>query len=96
MGNDFDYVTYLPGSYTTIEAIAVNEQGAASIVGQVYMYNNEVFPTTPGAFDDTYGGNNYGPNVGNGDAYIVRFNPDGSGVEYVSFLGTDHHDRGND
>ncbi len=72
------YATFLGGSdLDSGSAIAVDGAGSAYVTGYTHSIG---FPTTPGAFDPSF---NYGYN----DAFVVKLNPTGSGLEYGTFLG---------
>ncbi len=62
--------------------IAVDNAGSAYVTGLTVSSN---FPTTTGAFDTTRAG---------GDAFVSKFSPDGSSLEYSTFLGGSGADRG--
>ena len=64
-------------------AIAVDSQGNAYVTGWTVASN---FPTTPGAFDTDFNGV--------GDAFVTKFNPNGSALVYSTFLGGTGNDRG--
>jgi hypothetical protein len=80
------YCTYLGGSSTSGAlggdlgtGVAVDGSGNAYVTGQTVSSN---FPTTPGAFQTTYGGN--------GDAFVAKINPSLSGAAslvYSTYLG---------
>jgi hypothetical protein len=71
------YATYLGGSASDMGlGIAVDKNGAAYITGRT---NSQDFPTTSGsAQPSTRGG---------GEAFIAKLTPDGSRLEYSTFLG---------
>ncbi|MBI3474861.1 MAG: SBBP repeat-containing protein [Acidobacteria bacterium] len=72
------YSTYLGGSGTGGDigvAIAVDSAGNAYVTGQT---NSTDFPTA-NAIQPT--------NAGNGDAFVTKFNADGSALVYSTFLG---------
>ncbi len=82
------YSTYLGGSGDDFRfggGIAVDTSGNAYVTGST---NSSDFPTTPGAFQPTYGGR-----VSN--AFVTKLNPAGTGLAYSSFLGGEE-DRGFD
>jgi hypothetical protein len=76
-GSALVYSTYLGGSaYDYGTGIAVDADGNAHIIGNASSDN---FPTTPGAFQPTYGGG--------GDAFVSKLNPAGSALVYSTYLG---------
>ncbi|MEW5957005.1 MAG: SBBP repeat-containing protein [Chloroflexota bacterium] len=83
--SDLRFSTFLGGSGNMDSArdLAVNAAGQAFVVGEAYAG----FPTTPGSFDTSIDGVE-------GDAYVVKLNPDGSGLEYATFLGGSDFDIG--
>src|SRR3989449_4869999 len=83
------YSTYLGGS--TIDqgfGIAVDSAGNAYVAGDTISTN---FPTTPGAFQTTFGG----PFCCMGDAFVTKLNALGSGLVYSTYLGGGGNDQGN-
>jgi Beta-propeller repeat len=77
-GSALDYSTYL-GTGGGI-GIAVNALGNAYVAGDAL---EATFPTTPGAFQTTFGG----PGGNAGDAFITELNGSGSALVYSTFLG---------
>jgi hypothetical protein len=79
-GTALVYSTYLgAGNTGASTGIAVDSVDNAYVTGYTQSAN---FPTTPGAFQTTYGG------TGNtGDAFVAKINPAGSALVYSSFLG---------
>ena len=62
--------------------IAVDSAGAAYVTGFTFSTD---FPTTAGAFD---------PSANDGDAFITKLNPAGSGLAYSTYLGGSSIDNG--
>jgi uncharacterized repeat protein (TIGR03803 family) len=65
-------------------AVALNGFGNAYVTGGTYNPN---FPTTPNAWEITFGG-------GNGDAFVSKLNAVGSGLLYSTYLGGRNGDGG--
>jgi len=84
-GSDLIYSTFLGGNYDYDDGrgIALDDAGQAYITGYTYSLD---FPTTPGCFDDTYGGDS--------DGFVTCLNSDGSDLVYSSFLGGAYDDAG--
>ena len=61
--------------------IQVDSTGAAYVAGQV---GSQDFPTTPGAFQTTFGGVNDSVHY---NAFVTKLTPDGSGLIYSTYLG---------
>ncbi len=89
-GSDLVYSTFLGGNgYDEVGGIAVDEAGHAYVAGDTTSTN---FPTTPGAFQPTY---HSGSSVTReGDVFVLKFNPAGSGLIYGTYLGGTDHDLG--
>ncbi len=68
--------------------IQVDSTGAAYVAGQV---GSQDFPTTPGAFQTTFGGVNDSVHY---NAFVTKLTPDGSGLIYSTYLGGDTEDFG--
>jgi hypothetical protein len=81
-GSSLVYSTYLVG-YANGNGIAVDSVGNAYIAGDA----GTGFPTTPGAFQVSYGG---GPQ----DAFVSKLNPAGSILVYSTYLGGSDWDFG--
>ena len=72
------YSTYLGGAGSdSARAIALDADGGAYVGGTT---DSTDFPTTPGAFDTTYGGGDY-------DAFATRLDAQGAALPYSTFLG---------
>jgi hypothetical protein len=76
-GTGLLYSTYLGGSGDESgQGIAVDLGGQAYVTGVTSSTN---FPTTPGSFQTSY--------HGNGDAFVTKLNPLGTGLAYSTYLG---------
>jgi hypothetical protein len=77
-GNGLIYSTFLGGSGDDYGAgIAVDAAGEAHIAG----YTDSIdFPTTTGAFQQSYGGGSY-------DGFLAKLNAAGSALVYATYLG---------
>jgi hypothetical protein len=83
-GSSLAYSTFLGGSATEEgSGIAVDSLGAAYVTG---ITPSTDFPTTAGAFDTSYNGN--------GDAFVTKLDPLGSGLAYSTYLGGSQADQG--
>jgi Beta-propeller repeat len=83
-GSALVYSTFLGGVFQDEPTgIAVDASGHVYVVGSTA---SEDFPTTDGAFDSTLGGDF--------DAFVVKLSPDGSALEYSTFLGGSAADFG--
>jgi len=85
-GTTLIYSTLLGGGREAGEAIAVDAEGNAYVTGYTYSAS---FPTTPGAFQPTFGDaldppNRFGPDP---DAFVTKLNPTGSALVYSTYLG---------
>ena len=76
------YSTYLGGSGVADAgaAIAVDTRGNAYIAGHT---NSSDFPTTAGAYDQTYNG----VSVSDDDVFVAKLNAAGSALVYSTFIG---------
>jgi len=82
-GSGLLYATFLGGS--GVEAgrgIAVDAAGYAYVTG---LTNSIDFPTTVGAYDRTYNGDEY-------DVYVVRLSPTGMSLAYSTYVGGNDYD----
>ena len=76
------YSTYLGGIADEFaDAVAVDASGNAYVAG---LTDSSDFPTTPGAFQTTPGGN--------GDAFVSKLNAAGSALLYSTYLGGSNFD----
>ncbi len=94
-GAHLDYSTYLGGSNTEyLGRIAVDTAGNVTLAGTT---NSRYYPTTPDAYQPTFGGGVVGT-AGFGqraayDAFVTRLTPDGSSLVYSTFLGGANDDQ---
>ena len=83
-GSALDYATFLGGSdLDGGYALALDAANSATVTGETWSSD---FPTTPGAFDSSYNGE---------DAFVVRLNAVGSVLDYATFLGGSGEEGGN-
>lgn len=79
-GSELIYSTYLGGRWSDAmngyASIAVDDSGNAYVAAGT---TSNDFPTTPGAFDPTYNGEE--------DAFVTKLNASGSGLIYSTFVG---------
>ncbi len=76
-GTDLLYSTFIGEADDTIGShLEIDGEGYAYVSGKTYNTN---FPTTIGAFDQSYNGG--------GDGYLCKINLDGSDLVYATFLG---------
>ena len=81
-GASLVYSTYLGGSNTDDGlAVAVDPAGAAYVTGVTFSAN---FPTTPGAFDASFGAFE--------EAFVTKLAASGAGLAYSSYLGGSDED----
>jgi len=84
-GSRLVYSTFLGGGNTDAGlGIAVDEEGTAYVTGNTASV---AFPTTPGAFDQTFNGFAR-------DAFVTKLNRSGSRLVYSTFLGGSNTDEG--
>ena len=87
-GRDAIYSTILGPGFASVTAgggIAVDSTGNAYVTGNA----NNNFPTTAGAFQQSYGG-------GSGDGFVAKLNPQGSAFVYATYLGGTSTEYSND
>ncbi len=88
-GSGLVYATFVGGLLHEYGyAIAVNDAGNAFLAGGTSSSN---FPTTPGAFDSTFGGGTCGTPPYTDDCYdafVTRLSADGSTLVYSTYLGS--------
>jgi hypothetical protein len=88
------YSTFLGGSAGDKgffgPGIAVDRHGNAYVTGAT---ESPDFPTRPGSYDTTYGGNDP---FGEGDAFVVKLDPSGSEALYSTYIGGSEGDGGID
>jgi hypothetical protein len=82
-GSGLIYSTFLKTGAQSWSALEVDSQGNAYLAGTSWGGT----PTTPGAYDRTFftSGSGGMPD----DAFLTKFNPTGSVLEYSTYLGTD-------
>jgi hypothetical protein len=77
-GSALVYVVYVGGNLSdNVTSMAVDALGRATVAGFTYSNN---FPATAGALQRNLGGRSY-------DGYCFRLAPDGSALEYSTYLG---------
>lgn len=82
-GTGMTYSTLIGGTANDIvEDIAVDINGSAYITGSTVSLN---YPTSTKAFQDNQAGND-ATNL-YGDAFVTKFNPTGTAIEYSTYLG---------
>jgi len=99
-GDALVYSTYLGGDdWDLLSGMATAPDGTVSIVGSTRSAD---FPTSPGAFEETFvGGLNACGDPFEGmhncdDFYVTRILPDGSGLVFSTFVGGTDDDFGSD
>lgn len=94
-GSALIYATYLGGANQNIGmSIAVDGDGNAYVTGLA----GAGFPTTPGAYQTAFGGDNTpgsaAPDPAFGDAYMSELSPTGAALLYSTYLGGASWDEG--
>jgi len=83
-GSALQWCTYLGGSDNDhVAELQVTAGGEAVVSGWT---TSSDFPTTDGCYDDSYGGNGSGRNLG-GDVYVTRLSSDGAALVGSTLLG---------
>jgi hypothetical protein len=84
-GSALVYSTYLGSTGDSAgTGIALDGRGHAYVTG---FTDSPTFPTTPGAFQTTYGGGHF-------DAFVTKLNARGSALVYSTYLGGSGEDEG--
>ena len=79
-GSALDYSTYIGGTASDSGlAIAIDGTGRAYVTGST---GSTDFPTTPGAYDTSYNAA-----AGAANAFVTKLSPDGSALDYSTYLG---------
>jgi hypothetical protein len=83
------YSTYLGGSGgDKVNSIAVDPEGEVVVAG---LTDSADFPTTPGSFQPAYIGGGGGALFG--DAFVTKFNAQGTGLVFSTYLGGGNSDE---
>ncbi len=92
-GSSLVYSTYVSGGYNYDTSTGAFDQGyaiAVDVHGNAYIAgntNSKRFPTTPGAYQENFGGAS--------DAFVVKLNSGGSERVYATYIGGDSSEDGN-
>ncbi len=90
-GSALLYSTFVGGNGRDLpQAIAIDSTGSAYITGQTNG-GSIAFPTTVGAFDRTYNGG-FDNFFTEGDVFVSKLNPTGTGLVYSTFIGGNNAD----
>ncbi len=89
-GSSLAYSTYLAGALDFGTGIAVDASGNAYVTG---LTNGIDFPSTPGAFQTTWGGTT-NPSYNPGDVFVSKLDAIGSTLVYSTYLGGSGDDWG--
>jgi hypothetical protein len=88
-GTGLDYCGYIGGSGGEVAAdVAVDETGAAYVVGSTGSSESQGFPVVGGP-DLTYNGADH-------DAFVAKVEPDGTGLCYCGYIGGEASETGYD
>ena len=90
-GKSLLYSTFLGGAWGDgSNAVAVDADGSATVAGHSFAspFDPLVFPTTPGAYDETIDGRH--------DVFVARLSADGTSLLYSTFLGGAQTDLASD
>lgn len=97
-GSSLVYSTYLGGhGFNSGTGLVIDESGAAYVTG---LTGAPDFPTTPDAFDTNFHGKaNFAPppfsnRPDDYDAFVTKLSPDGSRLDYSTYLGGNRLDAG--
>ncbi len=83
--------TFMGGAaYERAQGCAVDGKGFIYIVGNT---DSSDLPTTPGAFQRTYAGDDPSTAASGGDGYVAKFTPEGSALVWCTYLGGKDADR---
>ena len=88
-GSDFVYSTRIGGGeIAESNAIAVDKDGSAYITGRIYGWSYNNYPTTDDAYQSWY--------MDGSEAFVTKLNPNGTDLEFSTFLGSEDDDVGTD
>ncbi len=86
IGSKLIYSTFIAGSGSEYgRSLKIDNEGYVYVTG---FTSSKDFPTTVGAFNTTYSGNS--------DIFVFKLNPNGSALEYSTFIGGSENDHGED
>ncbi|MCK5848610.1 MAG: SBBP repeat-containing protein [Caldisericia bacterium] len=91
-GTRLEYATFLGGSYPDIAySIVLDSHGCAYVTGYTYSQDFPMAETVGGSnapgYDQRFSGSS--------DAFVIKLNPQGTKLEYATFLGGSGFDCGN-
>jgi hypothetical protein len=86
-GRTLVFSTYLGGpNYDRAYAVEVDDLGFVYVAGRA----GDQFPTTAGVVQPNFNGDvNPNPQYGPQDGFVAKFQPDGSGLVWCTYMGTD-------